>query len=222
MRPLLRSGSFCLFHFLSCLLSGFFFFLPSFIQGFSNILVVGLRPTHVWQIWLIVSRLEQIIEVNGFSETFHSAPGWNFERRPDREGMGISSWLFLSSAQCVREGLFSRGLLTSPHVKLSNKDETGRRMNGVHAGHLDHNLFCAHVCAAKHTHHMRRHDFDTVFQQEMKMKFIPVFTQCWILVIVEVFFSLSLPDWKKENVRRKEKNRIVLTSESSKVHLSKV
>lgn len=70
------------------------------------------------------------------------------------EEVGRSSWLFLSSAQCVHEGLFSRGLLTSPHVKLSHKDETGRRMNRVHAGHLDHNLFCAHVCAAKHSLHM--------------------------------------------------------------------
>lgn len=140
--------SFCLFfHFLSVL-------FPSFIQGFSNIVAVGLGPTHVWQIWLIVSRLGQIIEVNGFRGTFHSARGWR------------SSWLFLSSAQCVREGLFSRGLLTSLHVKLSHKDETGRRVNGVHAGHLDHNLVCAHVCAAKH-----RGRFDSAQFADRKWKF---------------------------------------------------
>lgn len=80
---------------------------------------------------------------------------WNVERRPDRDEAGISSWLFLSSAQCAREGLFLRGLLTSPHAKLSNKDETGRRVNSAHAGHLHHNLFGAHVCAAKRAHHMK-------------------------------------------------------------------
>lgn len=84
MRPLLRCG-FWLF-FLSFLLSFFLSsFFPSFIWATTTTTScrrpsLGQRPTHVWQIWLIVSRSEQIIEVNGSSETFHSAQSWSFSK----------------------------------------------------------------------------------------------------------------------------------------------
>lgn len=67
-----------------------------------------------------------------------------------------------------------QGQLTSAHVKLSNKDEIGSRMNSTHAGHHDLNLQCVHMCAL-HTVANKREWLETVFKQEIKMFFLNPF-----------------------------------------------
>lgn len=132
--PLLRCG-FWLF-FISFLLSFFLFFPPLF--GPPPPPAVGALPwdrdllmydRYGW-LWVDQSRSSRwMAPVKPFIRLRAEA----FQKGPDMEEMGIPSWLFLYSPQCVCEGLFWRGRLTLPHVKLSNKDETGSRMNSVHA-----------------------------------------------------------------------------------------
>lgn len=137
MRPLLRCGFWPFF--LSLLLPFFLFFPPLFEPPPPPPPAVGALPwdrdllmydRYGW-LWVDQSRSSRwMAPVKPFIRLRAEA----FQKGPDMEEVGIPSWLFLYSPQCVCEGLFWRGRLTLPHVKLSNKDEAGSRMNSVHAG----------------------------------------------------------------------------------------
>lgn len=164
--------------FLSFFPSFFLPFFPSFIRATTTTTTsrrrpsLGPRPTHVWQIWLIVSRSEQIIEVNGSSETFHSARSWSFSKgSPIWKKLGyLPGCSFIPLSVCVK-GCFGVGGWLCPTWNYQTKMKQEVEWIAFTLGHRDHNLFGAHVCAAKRTHHMRKNDLTQSLSRKWKVFF---------------------------------------------------